>query len=239
MIVRNPVPAWCLAALAALWLSACNYPVAEPTATLELQEIEDMVGATLAAEAQLAQEATPTQTEAAADEQSALEGEGAATPTRTPSTTPTPSVTPSRTPVPTSTSAPTSTPPPTATPRPTNPPPPSATPPPPSDTPPPPTACAKFTNPLLSAKPGAGNQVGVNWSSSGGCEPITGKISATYERQSRPYAVHEIKGNSGNLVDKPEPICEGTYTIVYELVLQDASGLTLTTKTEARVTWVC
>lgn len=214
----------------ALALSACNYPVAEPAATateLGLEEIEALVAATLEVEAE--------QTRAAATATDTSTAERTASPTSaassTPSPTPTPSPTftprPSNTPLPTSTSAPTSTPQPTS-------------PPPPSDTPQPdPTPCAKFTNPSLSAKPGAGNQVSVSWNSSGGCEPIGGTITAMYEREPDPYAKYDIKVSSGSLVDRPDPICEGTFTIQYELVLVDATGVSITTRTEVQVTWVC
>lgn len=224
----------CLAALA-----ACNYPVAEspPTAAaVELEQIEAMVGATLVAEGQLTQAArVAVATEDAAGAQAAPTGAPASleTPIQTPSPTFTASPQPTNTPRPSNTPQPTSTPQPTDTPKPTSPPP--------SNTPvPSATACAKFTNPALNAKPGGiQNQVTLTWGSSGGCPPVTGRIDATYERESKPYDTHTISGNTGTIIDKPPVKCEGTFTINYVLVLVDATGVSITTSTETQVTWIC
>lgn len=130
-------------------------------------------------------------------------------PTPTPSYTPTPSNTP--TPTPTDTPKPSSTP------------------------------CPKFTNGRLTATVNRGdNSVSLAWASSGGCGPITGTLTATYKGDPSPYARYDnLKGGSGKLTDEPEPRCEGTFSIVYTLVLTDGSGQTITVNTSASVTWIC
>ncbi len=210
-----------------LVLTACNYPTSAPTPTeLSLDQIEAAVGATLLAEGQLTQAAIPLgATHASATAESSA--------TDAPPATPTPSPTPSPTQTATSTPRPTDTPNPTDTPKPTSPPPPTKTPEPSA------TQCAKFTNPALSGKAGIGNQVDLTWSSSGGCAPVSGQITAVYVKDATPFATLKISGNSGKITNQPPVKCEGTFVIRYVLVLQDATGGQLTTSLEIQVTWIC
>lgn len=216
-----------LGAALVLVLTACNYPTSAPTPTeLSLDQIEAAVGATLLAEGRLTQAAIPPSATRppATEEPSASHTPPAIA---TPSPTPSPTLTATYTPRPSDTPNPTDTPKPTSPPLPTKTPEPSA------------TQCAKFTNPALSGKAGIGNQVDLTWSSSGGCAPVSGQISAAYVKDATPFATLKISGNSGKVTNQPPVKCEGTFMIRYVLVLQDASGGQITTSIEVQVTWIC
>lgn len=102
------------------------------------------------------------------------------------------------------------------------------------------TPCPKFTNPTLSAViANLNNDVSLAWGSSGGCGPFTGTITATYKGESDPFEIYDVGGQSGKLTKRPDVRCEGTFTIVYALTLQDASGNTVSTTTTVAVTWLC
>lgn len=227
-------------------LSACNRPDlvaanSTPTLppTLSLEEIETAVVETLKAEAAgsvpsetpITPSVTPRET----------------TETPTPSPTPTPTSTnlptathtqvPSNTPVPPTA---TYTPKPTDTPRPTDTPKPTDTPEP-TDTPKPTiTPCPKFTNAFLRAVVNTGsNAVSLTWGSSGGCGPYTGMLTARYQKESNPYETYEVKGQTGKLTETPPSRCEGQFTVLYTLKLNDSSGQSVTANTSAQVIWIC
>jgi hypothetical protein len=101
------------------------------------------------------------------------------------------------------------------------------------------TPCPKFTNATLAATVGSGNSVSLVWGSTGGCGPITGTLTATYKGESSPYSSYSVSGRTGKLTDKPPVRCEGSFSIVYSLVLKDGIGQTLSVSTSARVTWIC
>ena len=125
------------------------------------------------------------------------------------------------TPSPTPTPAPTSTPTKTNTPKPSS------------------TSCPKFTNASLSAVVDSRtNEVALTWSSSGGCGPWTGTLTAKYSAGGDPWS-YDVKGQSGKQTDKPPVRCEGSFEIQYALKLSDSSGQSVTANTTAKVVWIC
>ncbi len=235
-----------MAALFAAGLAACNFPVDTPTPTaapLNSEQIEVAVGQTLIAEGALTEAASDAGIREQPAQNETAEPAASDTPdlTSTSSATPTPSAT--ATPLPTETPQPSNTPQPSSTPRPSDTPRPTNSPPPTDTEQPRPTECAKFTNGSLRASgPGVEARVTLTWSSSGGCAPISGTITATYEGQRDPYAKHEVSGNSGKIEDQIaqlEPCKGGIYDIVYQLVLLDASGASITTSAKVQIQWDC
>ena len=111
-------------------------------------------------------------------------------------------------------------------------------------TPAPPTAtprpnCPGFGNAVLAATTGNGNRVAVGWGSSGGCAPYKGHITARYQQDTAPYASYPIGQPSGTLTD-PVPVrCQGTFTVLYSLDLQDASGQSVSASANTKVVWIC
>lgn len=217
-------------------LAACNYPVSDPTATpaeLELSQIEAMVGATLVAEGELTQAAAATAAVNPSPVSTAGAGDEAqAAPTASPSALPTDTATspPTGTPTPTSTNTPkpSNTPQPSDTPKPTKTPVPSA------------TICAQLElNAFRASAGGIGNQISLTWDSSGGCLPIEGSIDGAYEGDDQSFPPLKISGNSGKAISQPPVKCEGTFVIVYRLVLQDQLGATVSAETKTEVTWKC
>ena len=131
--------------------------------------------------------------------------------------TPTPTITP--TPAPTFTPSPTDKP---TTAAPTN------------------TPCPKFTNATLNATVDARtNAVNLTWGTTGGCGPYEGTLTATYKGEGSPYATYGIEAASGKLTDTPPVRCEGRFTIVYTLSLNDGSGQSIVANTSADVDWIC
>ena len=99
------------------------------------------------------------------------------------------------------------------------------------------TPCPKFTNGTLSTSVDTGtNKVAVTWSSTGGCGPFTGTITATYKGDPSPYATYDFNSQSGKLTDNRKVRCGGT--IVYVLTLKDNSGQTMTV-TNSDIYWLC
>ncbi len=122
----------------------------------------------------------------------------------------------------TSTQAPTLTPTPTYTPSPTI------------------TPCPKLTNATLDASVNIGtNAVTLTWGSQGGCGPIDGTITATYNGEGSPYQTYKVKGQSGKLTDNPPGGRCGSFNVQYSLVLRDNSGQTVNASKTANVYWLC
>ncbi len=112
-------------------------------------------------------------------------------------------------------------------------------------TPVPPTAtwtpipCPPFGNARLTLDVTVYNQVYVVWSSSGGCPPYRGTITARYEGE-QPYATYSITEPEGYLIDQPPwPGRCGTFQLIYELTLYDSSGQVVTATATTWITWIC
>jgi hypothetical protein len=147
-----------------------------------------------------------------------------ATPTRTPTPSPSRTATPtarSRTPA---TGAPT-----TARPTNTRTPIPSRT--------PTLTPCPRLTA-RLDAR-AQGDSTVLAWSWTGGCGGVTGSLTARYIDEREPYRTYRVLRTPGRQTDLPPVRCEGNFTVLYVLALQDAGGQTAAPAAERRVNWVC
>jgi len=98
-------------------------------------------------------------------------------------------------------------------------------------TPPTPT----FGSPKLTATPNGDGTVGVTWSSTGGCGPYVGTITAQILDSSSPYRTIPVQASSGSVSDTPpQPAsCGTTVRVVYTLNLSDRSQQTVTATANA------
>ncbi|HLG71952.1 MAG TPA: sigma-70 family RNA polymerase sigma factor [Chloroflexota bacterium] len=158
----------------------------------------------------------------------------AATPTRTPTprTTPTPKTTPTATAKPSAPGSASAKPAPAAAPA--------------TSTPAPAPASAsaqpcasKLGGAGLSATTGAGNKVAVSWNASGGCAPYKGSITARYQQETSNYASYPVTTVSGTLTDTPPSRCKGSYTVIYNLSIEDSAGQSTSASAGAGVVWTC
>lgn len=100
------------------------------------------------------------------------------------------------------------------------------------------TPCPPLANPRISAAQSAAsaNTVIVTWSSTGGCSPYTGQITAQYvpfPGSGTPSSrVYPISSQSGQLTDTPSQMC--LQTINYSLALRDRSGQNVTAATSLK-----
>jgi hypothetical protein len=79
----------------------------------------------------------------------------------------------------------------------------------------------------------------ITWSARGGCAPYTGTITARYERERTPYATYPLTSRSGTMTDVPPSRCEGVFTVVYTLTLQDGDGSEVSDRATTTVRWGC
>jgi hypothetical protein len=91
----------------------------------------------------------------------------------------------------------------------------------------------------MSATTGAGNKVAVSWNASGGCAPYKGTISARYQQETSSYASYPVTTLSGTVTDSPPARCKGSFTVIYNLNLEDNGGQTATASSAASVIWTC
>jgi hypothetical protein len=81
-------------------------------------------------------------------------------------------------------------------------------------------------------------KVSLAWGSTGGCGPFSGLITATYSRESDPYAKYEVGSQNGKQTDAPERRDEGKYTVVYVLTLSDAKDQNLTARATVDINFI-
>lgn len=91
----------------------------------------------------------------------------------------------------------------------------------------------------MSATTGAGNKVAISWNASGGCAPYKGTITARYQQETAAYANYPISSLSGTLTDSPPSRCKGSYTVIYNLSLEDSANQTTSASAGASVIWTC
>jgi hypothetical protein len=161
------------------------------------------------------------------------------TPTETPSPIPTltptlpPTFTPTFTPIPPPTETPTL--PPTLTPTFTPLPPTETFTPIPTETPTPTsTPC-----PPLDVRLTVDADRTANWEAFGGCPPIGGNLYVGYKHLGCCFFETELPSRNGSVQVDPPVICEGTFTIVYQLHMYDAEGQEATDAVEVEVHYIC
>ncbi len=79
----------------------------------------------------------------------------------------------------------------------------------------------------------------VTWNATGGCAPFKGTLTARYLDQGAPYRTSSVDSLTGEILDKPPLRCEGTFTIIYTLVLTDSRGQTAQASATTSVTFIC
>jgi hypothetical protein len=109
----------------------------------------------------------------------------------------------------------------------------------PTDTPPP-TACPMLAVKQFEAQvdPETFDRF-VYWNAVGGCGPYKGTLTAQYEDEGAPYDVFQISDRTGIYDDFPPSRCEGTFNIIYTLILIDDTGQEVTATTSMEVIWIC
>jgi len=95
-----------------------------------------------------------------------------------------------------------------------------------------------FGSPKLTATPNSDGTVGVTWSSTGGCGPYVGTITAQILDSSAPYRTISVQASSGSVSDTPpQPAsCGTTVRVVYVFSLSDHVEQTVTATANASVT---
>lgn len=79
----------------------------------------------------------------------------------------------------------------------------------------------------------------VTWHASGGCPPFSGTLTARFQDRSDAFATVPISEASGSAAVEAPVRCEGTFTVVYTLTLQDRTGRKLTKTATRQILFIC
>jgi len=104
-----------------------------------------------------------------------------------------------------------------------------------------PTPCPALANlSLRTSVDTITSQVTATWTSSGGCPPFSGTLTARYTDQPPPpYKTYTVATQADKQTDIPPLRCEGNFTIQYEIILADRTGQKASASTTASVKPLC
>ncbi|MFN8499760.1 MAG: NBR1-Ig-like domain-containing protein [Anaerolineae bacterium] len=79
----------------------------------------------------------------------------------------------------------------------------------------------------------------VSWRATGGCAPFSGTLTARFQDRGDVFATYPISDAIGSMAVEAPVRCEGTFTVVYTLTIQDRVGHKVTKAATRQILFLC